>query len=60
MRILLVSSLKKKKKNQYILVIDDTTAAPALYIVGQSHSGSLCSSLKYTIHEEDFHTYAIQ
>ena len=31
-----------------LVVIVDTTAAPALYIVGQKHSCSLCSSLKYT------------
>ena len=31
-----------------ILVIVDNTAAPALYIVGQLYSCSLCSSLKYT------------
>ena len=30
------------------LEIADTTAAPALYIVGQLYSCSLCSSLKYT------------
>ena len=31
-----------------ILVIVDSTAAPALYIVGQWYSWSLCSSLEYT------------
>ena len=30
------------------LVIVDTTAAPALYVVGQQYSCSLCRSLKYT------------
>ena len=30
------------------LVIVDTIAAPALYVVGQQYSCSLCSSLKYT------------
>ena len=33
---------------RYRLVIVHTTAAPALYIVGQYYSCSLCSSLKYT------------
>ena len=36
------------KNEHYQLVIVDTTAAPALYIVGQQYSCSLCSSLKYT------------
>ena len=37
-----------KNSRQTKLVIVDTTAAPALYIVGQQYSYSLCSSLKYT------------
>ena len=37
-----------KNARQTKLVIVDTTAAPALYIVGQQYSCSLCSSLKYT------------
>ena len=40
--------LTQLTSNVIQLVIVDTTAAPALYIVGQWYSFSLCSSLKYT------------
>ena len=50
-----------KNSRQTKLVLVDTTAAPALYIVVQQYSYSLCSSLKYTdSFIQDFHTYSIQ
>ena len=37
-----------ENSRQTKLVVVDTTATPALYIVDQQYSYSLCSSLKYT------------
>ena len=56
--------IKQKQGVQQMIkkVIVDTTAAPALYIVGQQYSWSLCSlcSLKYTYYDIDFHTCSTQ